>query len=304
MHEVYPSYYQKFKCIGKKCRHNCCIGWEIDIDSDTYEYYKTVGGEMGTRLAKNIDNSGAPHFILGENERCPFLNKNNLCDIIIELGEEHICDICTAHPRFKNEIPGRLEIGIGLTCEEAARIILTEKEKVTLCGATDTDDEIIILRDKVIYTLQNRKKPIEMRISDMLALTSATFPEKSICEWRDVFISLERLDEKWTTLLEMLDEGIEYGDFDRYMKSRETEYEQLLVYFIYRHFANAPDMYEAAARASFAALAYTMIHELGAALFAKNGSFSIDDHIELCRMFSSEIEYSDENIYILLDELW
>ena len=25
-----PSYYKDFKCIADKCRHSCCIGWEID----------------------------------------------------------------------------------------------------------------------------------------------------------------------------------------------------------------------------------------------------------------------------------
>ena len=29
-----PSYYKKFKCIADKCHHNCCIGWEIDIDDE------------------------------------------------------------------------------------------------------------------------------------------------------------------------------------------------------------------------------------------------------------------------------
>jgi len=85
---VYPDYYKNFECIKGDCRHNCCIGWEIDIDSDTAEFYKGVGGEMGTRLKECVDWKETC-FILGEGERCPFLNEKNLCDIIIELGEEH-----------------------------------------------------------------------------------------------------------------------------------------------------------------------------------------------------------------------
>ena len=32
MKVVVPNYYNQFKCIAEKCHHNCCIGWEIDID--------------------------------------------------------------------------------------------------------------------------------------------------------------------------------------------------------------------------------------------------------------------------------
>ena len=35
--DVYPNYYDKFKCIANRCKHSCCIGWEIDIDEDTME---------------------------------------------------------------------------------------------------------------------------------------------------------------------------------------------------------------------------------------------------------------------------
>ena len=62
---VFPDYYKKFKCIKSECRHNCCIGWEIDIDPDTYSFYRSVGNIFD----ENISTDGEPHFILGENER-------------------------------------------------------------------------------------------------------------------------------------------------------------------------------------------------------------------------------------------
>lgn len=301
MNIVYPSYYSSFKCIASKCRHNCCIGWGIDIDEDSAEYYKSVTGEMGERFKQSISYDGTAHFILAESERCPFLNKDNLCDIIINCGEEHLCTICEKHPRFENELPDRIETGIGMTCEEAARLILSQKEKVTLLCEEDTSDEIITLRNKVLSVLQNREKSIPDRIIDMLSLCDATLPQKSPGEWADTLLSLERLDEEWTDMLTLLKKNTDTSTFDAHMHDRQTEYEQMLVYFIYRHFANAPDTYEASLRASFAALAYTVIHALGAAVFAKTGKFTFENQTELCRMFSSEIEYSDENLYVLLD---
>ena len=45
-----PSYYKTFQCIADKCEHSCCIGWEIDIDEDSYDYYMGIEGAFGELL--------------------------------------------------------------------------------------------------------------------------------------------------------------------------------------------------------------------------------------------------------------
>ena len=45
-----PSYYKTFQCIADKCEHSCCIGWEIDIVEDSYDYYMGIEGAFGERL--------------------------------------------------------------------------------------------------------------------------------------------------------------------------------------------------------------------------------------------------------------
>ena len=73
---VAPDYYEKFKCTAGECAHSCCIGWEIDVDYDTLDYYNSIDGEFGQRLRNNIVTEGeTAHFCLAENERCPFLNR-------------------------------------------------------------------------------------------------------------------------------------------------------------------------------------------------------------------------------------
>ena len=124
-----PDYYNEFSCIAGACRHSCCIGWEIDIDGETLAFYDGIGGELGQRLQKNICREGGAHFCLDEKERCPFLNGQGLCDIIIEQGEEALCQICDDHPRFRNFFSDREEIGLGLCCEAAAQLIVSRKEK-------------------------------------------------------------------------------------------------------------------------------------------------------------------------------
>ena len=300
---IYPDYYKNFKCIAGECKHNCCIGWEIDIDDDTLKKYRAVSGEFGERLSKNISLDGEAHFVLAEHERCPFLNCDNLCDIIINLGEDYLCGICDMHPRFRNELPDRVEVGLGLCCEEAGRLILSRKEPVVL-PKIDTDDEIILLRDEIIAILQNRTIPLKERINKIFSLLDAEKDGRTISEWADILLGLERLDEDWTRLLLNLKnfDG-NTADFDRFMLPRQTEYEQILVYLIYRHFANAPDFESAVARARFAVLGCEILRNLGAVIFAEKGDFTFENQVELCRLFSSEIEYSDENLYTILDEI-
>lgn len=142
-----PDYFDRFRCTASACSDNCCIGWEIDIDEDTAGRYKNVSGELGKKLREMISWPGGeeiqtgevqagespsdrelPHFILQE-ERCPFLDQDNLCEIIRESGEESLCDICREHPRYYEWFDGLTEKGVGLCCEEAAGLILESSKK-------------------------------------------------------------------------------------------------------------------------------------------------------------------------------
>ena len=304
--QVFPDYYPEFRCIAERCRHNCCIGWEIDIDEDTLALYQQIDGELGERLKANIALRETPHFRLGADERCPFLNRENLCDLILELGEKSLCQICTDHPRFRNELPDRTEIGVGLCCEAAGSLILGKQNPTHLIGASETDDEIIQIRDEIITILQDRSMSIKERMDKMLSLCNIVFSCEDLSPWAEFFLSLERLEEEWTTLLELLRDEWQtanYVCFDAHMQSRQTEYEQFLVYLIYRHAANAADESDFVARVIFAALGYHILYALGAILWTKTGNFSFDDQVELARHFSAEIEYSDDNLNTVFDEL-
>ena len=50
MTEMYPAYYEAFRCTAGACRHNCCIGWEIDIDGKSAERYAALPGAFGERV--------------------------------------------------------------------------------------------------------------------------------------------------------------------------------------------------------------------------------------------------------------
>ncbi len=290
MKTVVPDYYGEFKCIADKCKHSCCIGWEIDIDSESYDKYMSADGEMGERLRKNIIiESGTPHFVLGENERCPFLNNKNLCDLYTALGEESLCQICTDHPRFRNFFDDRIEMGIGLCCEEAGRLILGRKQKSkTESGNSD----FLRFRQNIFDVLQNREKPIDKRIEEMLSVCDITLPQISYEKWARVYMSLERMDEEWTRRLDKLAQTEEKEISPEW----EIAFEQLIVYFIFRHLSGGLDDGRIAERAAFAALGVHIINGMF-------GGESIEELIEIARLYSSEIEYCEDNIENLLSLL-
>ena len=78
-----PDYFSEFSCIAGDCKDSCCLGWEIDIDEDSYEYYQTLPGEVGERLRNGMyETEDGGHGIRTNNcGRCIMLNDKNLCDL-------------------------------------------------------------------------------------------------------------------------------------------------------------------------------------------------------------------------------
>ena len=294
-----PDYYKDFKCIADKCKHNCCIGWEIDIDDDTYTKYKTVGGDFGEKLFRNIATEDTPHFVLTQHERCPFLNNDNLCDIIINLGEDNLCQICNDHPRFRNFFDNREEIGIGLCCEAAAQIIINKKSKTEFIVLKDgkescNAEEISFFKEREnVYTiLQNRDLTVNERINNLVEKYKIKLPNFSFAQWASFLKGLERLDTKWDIYIEKLAD-LKESDFKMYLcDDWETAREQLLIYFVYRHMADGfydGTIYE---RLAFAVLSDKLILSICSA----NKITDLNGLAEIARAYSSEIEYSEDNL--------
>ena len=210
---VAPDYYTGFKCIADKCKHNCCKGgWIISIDEDTLEYYRSVTGPLGDRLKAGIDEKAeTPRFILDEQGTCPLFNENGLCDLITELGENSLCQICRDHPRFRNFYGDRTEIGVGLCCEAAGDLILKRQEKPVLVvleddGEADEPDAADISlyewRDELTAIAQNRAMTMEERADAILKEAEMSIPERTQAEWAEIYLALERLDNGWTDILQ------------------------------------------------------------------------------------------------------
>lgn len=282
-----PDFYGKFKCTAEKCRHSCCIGWEIDIDDDTAEYYKSLEGQIGRELSENVSNEPQAHFILTGEERCPFLDEKGLCRLILTLGEDSLCDICTEHPRFYNEFPERSERGLGLCCEEAVRLLLESNEPLRIIYSSDKDGEretpeTIKWRERIFEILENREIPLARRMSEACEYMGVSRLRFDAEKWRSFFLGLERMDRAWTEILEADLTGEEPDG---------ACFERLAAYFVYRHFSAAKNRKDAGLMLKFSFLSVYMIAAL-------KGELS-----EKIRFYSAEIEYSDENIALIAEEI-
>ena len=305
--EVYPNYYDKFSCTNSRCKHNCCIGWEIDIDKETHALYNSLRGKLGKKLKENIclSDNGDAYFKLLENERCPFLDKDNLCEIIKELGEDGLCQICSDHPRFINCIDEREEIGLGLSCEAAATIILTKKEKAEFLPKYEGKNEILLTRDNVINEIQLSDNSSIETAKRLASAYKLNFTNNELKKHIAFLMTLEILDDNWLILLKELYENLEKLDleeFSQYISERDYEYKNILTYFSYRHLSISEDMYDFAARMGFVLLGYYVLYFLGTFIFKRDTSLPQSMSIELARMYSSEIEYSEENTKLIIQK--
>ncbi len=296
-----PNYYKKFSCIANKCKHSCCIGWEIDIDEETVKKYQNIKTEFGKKINNNIiTNDDCACFKLTDNERCPFLNKDNLCEIILNIGKNSLCQICSDHPRFRNYFGDRIEVGLGLTCEEVARIIINECESFELVKIDETDENSSIYEDEInffdlrneIFDIVNSEQEFKPIVNKILDKFTIEFPQKSICEWVDIYTKFEMLDDNWNILL---NESKKMEDVPlSFSCSNNKAFKNLLIYFIYRHLGESIYDGNFKGRLLFAILSCYIISALSS---EKN---KIED---IARMYSSEIEYSDENLSALIDLL-
>lgn len=293
MLNVYPDFYRSFECTAAACRHSCCVGWEIDIDSESCTRFLNMGGRLGESLRAGIETGPSPRFILDADERCPMLLENGLCRLILEQGEESLCDICREHPRFYNTYEGRREFGLGLCCEEAARLLLADKTPLKLVCETDGEAEreappLLSLRERILTLLEDGSAGMYERMDRALGLAGSCLPRRGCGETADFYLTLEMLDDSWKRLLERLRDCP--GELP---EPRGAEYGRAAGYFVFRHLDLEGSMEEAADAVRFSFFSVLVINALS----------RYESTAEVLRMYSSEIEYSDENIGMVLDWL-
>ena len=318
-----PDYYGDFRCIADQCQDNCCIGWEIDIDEDTAAYYRSVGGDFGERLRRNISDGC---FTLGEDERCPFLNSRNLCDIYTTLGEAHLCQICTDHPRYYEWFGDIKEGGVGLCCEAAARLILSRDMTIVESDITEdpTEPPDLAVFERLSYDrnvllqfiaendlpeavqllldyAEKRQALIDMDNWDTADLyheeipVNAPNPEEIL----SFLCTLEPMSPDWIPRLERIKEVLPtVGDIP---KEDYLELRRIAGYFLFRYYLKAVGDLDVLSRVKLTAVCTWVVSMLWQCRRAETGKCSFEDKVLDAKSLSKEIEYNEENLDALLD---
>ena len=271
MEFTFPNYYKEFSCIAGSCPDTCCAGWQIVIDNKTLKKYQHFKDPFHNRLHNGID--WKEHVFRQYNRRCAFLNEENLCDIYTEAGPKMLCDTCRNYPRHIEEFEGLREISLSLSCPEAARILLSQKEKVhSRMNTSDTSKDLF----------KNMWKTI---VPEMEVLRPG---------WKE-FLK-ERLDSLYISSGEN-DYIYQKSEFDFYCPDWQIQEEQLLVYWIYTYFCGAVYDDEIFTKVKMAVVCTLFIHELDVGTYLKNEHhFNLNAQIQICYQFSRELEHSDLNL--------
>ena len=359
-----PDYFNDFKCIADKCEDTCCAGWGIVIDDDSYKKYLSVNGKFGDELRSKIVNEEDENIFLLNGDRCSFLNEHNLCVIYNELGPDGLCYTCKQYPRYLEEFGNLREVGISLSCPEAARIILGKKDKVKF-QLTDNNEEINSYNDinpniyinliqcrKIVFDiLQDREIELKHRCGIILSFINQIqekidFNEiNTIKDVNKKYLNKEylyktissfekfndRLEEKYINIYKILnifkdlkhikpndilglenslryfwqnEEDIKvysglHKSFDEYYIENEYQFEQILIYYIFRYFMKSVFDYDVIAKIKFALISFIIIKELSVIRYLENKEFLYEDIVNISHIYSKDIEHLEENIEVL-----
>ncbi len=317
-----PDFYDQFKCIASRCTDTCCVGWEIDIDEATQEVYRKVSGVFGDRLRANIEDG---HFKLLPHDRCPFLDKDNLCEVYQHLGEDALCDICTEHPRFVEVYGDIMERGLGLCCEEAARLLLEGEGPLAFtCEECDEpedelDDDDREIRDQVLgerewmfETLADQSIPFAEKHYKVFGYTGENpfAPFENANAMFELLAKLESYGPDWDAALSRIKARIESGEpiVDQGFFT-ENESVRLLAYLIYRHYAKCLFEGREQGKRQFAIFFWNLARFFTKELAGDNPVFSpnprTNTKINAVKILSKQLEYAEEIMEIVeisLDE--
>lgn len=282
-----PAYYKDFACIADRCTHSCCIGWEIDVDADTLDFYQTLEGDYASTIRDSIAYGDTPHFALAAHDRCPHLDKQGLCRIINAYGQDALCEICREHPRFYHQTPHGMEAGLGLACEEACRTVLGSDAFAQMIligeveGEADKDAyDATLPRTRIYEILQDASLSYDDRLA-RISREFGVFPaQKSDNAWCELLDALEYLDESHRALFML------YADDAEVLPHQQPLLARALAYFVYRHCSDAASDADFAACLGLALL----LERLLASLIAAG-----QDAYDAARTLSEEIEYSEDN---------
>ncbi|WP_029544754.1 flagellin lysine-N-methylase [Selenomonas sp. AB3002] len=275
---IYPDFYEDFCCKADKCQHTCCAGWEIDIDAATAARYQQLAGPVGEAIRQNIvEVDGTWQFVLGPGGRCPFLRRDGLCELIRRADESVLCDICANHPRFFVSLGDYELAGVGLSCEKSCELLLAEEKPLHF--RTEAGKKL---------SLKEVLQRLSLPVSDEDLCYRAGLTADDAAFVLDCLQKTEPIDEAWTAQLAQL----RSADMELEADAPQA-FDRIYQYILYRALEHVPQygwgtvLSYAQLNTDFIYLHYQLTGELA----------------ESTRRWSEQIEYSTENVRLLMELL-
>ncbi len=167
MREVKPAFYDKFTCIGGECDFTCCQEWKIAVDEETNKKWKDIKPPAGVATRrKNLSlftrfKDGQRVIDLGKDHKCPFLDENRLCRIVIEHGDSVISETCQTFPREIHTFADQKEYTLMPCCPAAVDFLKEGSFALVESGdQPEADQELSNLRElrSTLMEIQEKKE--------------------------------------------------------------------------------------------------------------------------------------------------
>lgn len=313
MEIYYPGYYHSFRCIAAACPDSCCKEWAVDVDAASAAYYRALPGDLGDRLRDVLEDTADGTVMTIENGRCPMWQRDGLCRIQVGLGHDALSKTCREFPRLVHDYGDFRDLGLALSCPEAARLILTSPDHdmrvdTSPGGAEpeyDTEAMAILRKSRreVLTFLDNSRYSIPETLAVILLHSHSVqaeldggaaapfIPEDCLVEARGYarpgnmeavfrfFGDLEILTDDWKTRLARGPVNIQWTESLR----------ALARYMIQRYWFQAIADYDLVCRVKLEVTACLLVGSLGG------------DTIRNAQLFSKEVENNADNIEAILD---
>ena len=304
-----PDYFDRFRCLAGECPDSCCKDWQVQVDEASARRYRALPGALGEELRAALRQEDGEIYLTVQDGRCPMWRRDGLCRIQAELGEKALCETCRQFPRLTHDYGDFVELGLELSCPEAARWILDEKScYVTEKNPGGEDPEYdreamaVLKRTRVqalaileepdiskalalllLYGCQaqgeldgEEERPFDRgaALETARAMAQPGEPEAVL----EFFSGLEILTDAWRQRLKTP----EPGEWD-------CRTGNLLRYLVNRYWLQAVSDYDLYGRVKFMVISALVLRILGG------------DFRETAQLFSKEIENDAENLDAILD---
>ena len=295
-----PEYYHHFRCIAGQCPDSCCKEWAVDVDEKAAAYYRNLSGALGDRLREVLTDDNTMTIVDG---RCPMWQQDGLCRIHAELGHDALCRTCRDFPRIRHEFDEFTELGMELSCPEAARLILTTDWDMPICKDVQDPDLQLLLESRSAALSLLDTYPLPQALAIILvyshhvqcALDGGEMgdfsPDQYLAtaerlanagDWNGFFKffeGLEILTEEWRKRLAQEPSPIHWS----------TNLKALMRYMILRYWLQAISDLDLVCRVKLGICACLVVGAMG------------KDPVSTAQLFSKEIENDPDNVEAILD---